>query len=174
MQPTILLSLLLLSLGSVALTACNPSPETQVTPPTVVKKYTQAVTLEGKVSNNQGILKTGKVVAKTEQGRVLAETAVDEGNYQLTIPAETVLPLVLSYTGAASSEELLSVVIHDSIRHYAINPTTTAIAKAAKAMGGYSSANMTHAAQKSVHSPDENKTTSGWRGDPTSQYGGWH
>ena len=46
--------------------------------------------------------------------------------------------------------------------------------KAAKAMGGYNRANMIHAAENTVHTPDANKTTTGWRGDPTTQYGGWH
>lgn len=41
-------------------------------------------------------------------------------------------------------------------------------------MGGYTRANLVRAAEETVHVPDANKTSTGWRGDPTTQYGGWH
>jgi hypothetical protein len=51
---------------------------------------------------------------------------------------------------------------------------TTAIAKAAKTMGGYTRTNMVRAAEETVSVPEGNKTSTGWKGDPTTQYGGWH
>jgi hypothetical protein len=51
---------------------------------------------------------------------------------------------------------------------------TTAIAKKAQSMGGYNHANMVRAAEGTIAVPDANKTTEGFRGDPTTQYGGWH
>ncbi len=39
-------------------------------------------------------------------------------------------------------------------------------------MGGFTRANMILAAENTVHTPDANKTTTGWRGDPTTQNGG--
>ncbi|HCT99478.1 MAG TPA: hypothetical protein DF614_05290 [Methylococcaceae bacterium] len=57
---------------------------------------------------------------------------------------------------------------------YDINALTTRIAQRAKSLGGYTRQNMVLAAGDSVNVPDANKTTTGFRGDPTSQYGGWH
>jgi hypothetical protein len=51
---------------------------------------------------------------------------------------------------------------------------TTSIAKKAQALGGYTHANMVQAAEDTAKVPDANKTTAGFRGDPTTQYGGWH
>ena len=74
----------------------------------------------------------------------------------------------------ADGEKLITAVVHPTITQYDINPLTTLIAKKAKSMGGYSHANMVRAAEGTVTVPDANKTTEGFRGDPTTQYGGWH
>ena len=71
-------------------------------------------------------------------------------------------------------EKLITAVVHPTITQYDINPLTTLIAKKAKSMGGYSHANMVRAAEGTVTVPDANKTTEGFRGDPTTQYGSWH
>ena len=73
-----------------------------------------------------------------------------------------------------NSEQWMVAVVDEKISQYQINPATTAIAKAAKTMGGYTRANLVRAAEETVHVPDANKTSTGWRGDPTTQYGGWH
>jgi hypothetical protein len=51
---------------------------------------------------------------------------------------------------------------------------TTFIAKKAKTLGCYNHANMVRAAEDTASVPDSNKTTEEFRGDPTTQYGGWH
>jgi hypothetical protein len=80
----------------------------------------------------------------------------------------------LNFSSETHPEKLVSVVLYDNVTKYFIDPSTTAIAKAAKAMGGYTRANLVRAAEDTTHTPDANKTTAGWRGDPTTQYGGWH
>ncbi|WP_333874225.1 hypothetical protein [Methylobacter sp.] len=165
---------LLLILSGFAVTGCEQEKKTAKVSQAVVKKYTQATTLEGTVSNNKGVVKTGTVEATDENGHVITHAAVDNGHYSVEIPANTVLPILLSFASDAGAEKLVVAVIHDTITKYEINPSTTAVAKAAKAMGGYTHANMTRAAADTVHTPDANKTTTGWRGDPTTQYGGWH
>ena len=42
------------------------------------------------------------------------------------------------------------------------------------AVDSYNNAPAQQVAEETVHVPDANKTTSGWRGDPTTHYGGWH
>lgn len=144
----------------------------------VVQRYEKAITLQGSVSNNQGLIKAGKVEARLLNGQLLAETQLENSaRYQLEIPAGTVLPLVLSFipvNNPAEAEKLISVVVQSGINRFDINPLTTAIAQQAKALGGYTIRNMSQAAEDGVQVPDANKTSTGFRGDPTKQYGGWH
>jgi hypothetical protein len=168
-----------LLLMAFSLSACNkdPQPASQISKE-APKKYTNAVSLQGAVSDNKGLIKSGKIEAKSESGELLAETVLENSaRFQLTIPAGAELPVILSFTPSADSpgvEKMLSVAVHPGISKYDINPLTTAIAKQAKALGGYTVRNMTRAAEESVHVMDANKTSTGFRGDPTTQYGGWH
>ena len=169
------LPVLLLAAG--LLSACGnqaPPPQTVKEP---VRQYEKAVVLQGSVSNDRGPVKSGIIEARTEAGVLLAETALENSaRYQLEIPAGSVLPVILSFSpsGQGGGEKMLSVAVQPSIHKYDINPLTTAIAKQAKALGGYTLRNMTRAAEDRVHVPDANKTSTGFRGDPTTQYGGWH
>ncbi len=141
-------------------------------------KYDKAVTLQGTVSNNAGPIKAGKVEAMSLADELLAETTLENSaRYQLQIPAGTTWPVVLNFlpgTGAAGAEKMLSIAIQPTTGKYDINPSTTAIAKQAKSLGGYTLRNLTRAAEDRVNVPDANKTSTGFRGDPTTQYGGWH
>ncbi len=149
-------------LSALFLNACN---EMEQTKPAVqkVEKYTAtSVLLSGKTQNGSS------VEAVDEMQHVIASAAVENGRYKLEIPAQTKLPIVLR------SGELVSVVVDTELTRYDINDLTTKIAAAAKSLGGYTRKNMTLAASNSVNVPDANKTSTGFRGDPTSQYGGWH
>jgi hypothetical protein len=173
MNRTILFTAVL-ALSNLAISGCQQEQKTPKTSQATVKKYAQATILEGIVSNDKGVIKTGVVVVADESDRLIAQATVDNGHYSVEVPANTFLPILLTFSSGPGTERLVTVVIHDAITKYDINPSTTAIAKAAKAMGGYTHANMTRAASDIVHTPDANKTTTGWRGDPTKQYGGWH
>jgi len=173
MNRTILFTAVL-ALSGLAITGCEPEQKTAKVTQTPVKKYAQATVLEGVVSNDNGVIKTGMVNVTDESDHLIAQATVDNGHYSVEVPANTVLPILLTFSSGPDAEKLVAAVIHDSITKYDINPSTTAIAKAAKAMGGYTHANMTRAASDTIHTPDANKTTTGWRGDPTKQYGGWH
>lgn len=174
MRYQILLKLLLLILCTFVLTACEQSQKTAKTSKVPEKKYTQAATLEGVISNNKGIIKSGILEVIDKNEHLISRLAVINGHYRVEIPVNTVLPVQLVFSSDSGTEKLIAVVIHDSITKYDINPLTTAIAKSAKAFGGYTHANMTRAAENTVNVPDANKTSAGWRGDPTKQYGGWH
>ncbi len=173
MNRTILFTVLL-ALSAFALTGCEQQKKTAKTTQAAVKKYVRATVLEGVVSNDSGVINTGTVEVIDENGRLINQVTVDKGHYRIEVPANTVLPILLRFSSELGTETLVTAVIHDTITQYEINPLTTAIAKAAKAMGGYTHANMIRAADSSVHAPDANKTTTGWRGDPSMQYGGWH
>jgi len=174
MKHTALITILLVILSSLAISGCDRGQKTAKVSQIVVKKYAQATTLEGVVSNDKGVIKMGRVEVTDENGRLITHVAVDNGHYRVEIPANTILPILLTFSSELITEKLVSVVIDDSITQNYINPSTTTIAKAAKAMGGYTHANIVRAAENTLHTPDANKTTTGWKGDPTKQYGGWH
>jgi len=174
MKRSTLSKALLVILGALAISACGQDSKPATTIPAVVKKYAQATVLEGSVSNEKGLVKTGTVAVNAENGQLITQVAVDNGHYSVEIPANTVLPILLTFSAESGNEKLVAAVVHNSITKYEINKLSTAIAAAAKAMGGYTHANMIRAAERTVHTPDANKTTTGWRGDPTTQYGGWH
>lgn len=166
-------------LSSAALTGCGQEQPKSITAgKTAAKQNLRAASLLGAVSNNAGPLKTGTVKLLSENGQVLASMELNNNQrYEIQVPPGTALPVILSYSpspNAAKEDTLTSVIIHPDASKYDINPTTTAIAKQAKAMGGYTHNNMVQAAENTANVPDANKTTSGFRGDPTSQYGGWH
>jgi hypothetical protein len=141
---------------------------------TAVKKYSKTTTIEGTVSTGRLLIKTGTIEITDESGQKIKQVSVENGHFQVEIPSGTNLPLILNFSSETHPEKLVSVVLYDNVTKYFIDPSTTAIAKAAKAMGGYTRANLVRAAEDTTHTPDANKTTSGWRGDPTTQYGGWH
>ncbi|MGD0958355.1 MAG: hypothetical protein ABSB19_00965 [Methylomonas sp.] len=160
------------------ISACNkeapPLPATKETPVSSDK----IVNLQGTVSNDKGLIKAGKIEAKSIAGVTLAETRLDNSaQYQLEIPAGAQWPLLLHFSPVKTEdgvEKMVSAAIQPATRKYDINPNTTAIAKQAKLLGGYTLTNLARAAEERVHVPDANKTTAGFRGDPTTQYGGWH
>ena len=136
MKHAVLFSLLLVTLSSFAITGCDQGQKTAKVSQAVLKKYTQSTILEGGVvSNDKGVIKTGMVEVTDEKNRLITHVAVDNNHFSVEIPANTVLPILLTFSSDSSTEKVVTAVIDDTITKYYINPSTTAIAKAAKAMG---------------------------------------
>lgn len=171
-----LFTLILLFMAGCFLPGCDDSNQNKVPLKQVIKKYDQATTLEGVVSDNNGPIKAGTIEVTDTSDQLVASTAVqNNGHYSIEIPMDTFLPIVLTfYPESADGEKLITAVVHPGITKYDINPLSTSIAKKAQAMGGYTHANLVRAAESTATVPDANKTTAGFRGDPTTQYGGWH
>ncbi len=171
-----LYTFLLLFMTSCFLTGCEKGNQNTASIEQAIKKYEQATTLEGVVRSNGGPIKAGTIKVTDKYEELVASTAIqNSGHYSVKIPADTILPIVLTfYPESADGEKLITAVVHPGITKYDINPLTTLIAKKAQAMGGYTHANMVRAAEGTATVPDANKTTAGFRGDPTTQYGGWH
>ena len=158
------------------LTGCEKSRQNTASIKQDIKEYEQDTVLEGVVSNNHGPIRAGTIKVTDRYEDLVASTAVQyNGHYHIRIPEYTVLPIVLTfYPDAADGEKLFTAVVHPSITKYDINPLTTSIARKAQALGGYTHAHLVMAAEATATVPDANKTTAGFRGDPTKQYGGWH
>ena len=154
----------ILLLSGLLLTACNDMQQSKPAKQIPQKYTSSSVLLTGKV---QGNAKTVELIDEAQ--KIITSIPVqDKGRYQLEIPAQTKLPVILR------SDEFISVVIDTDVTDYDVNSLTTNIASKARALGGYTRQNLILAASNSVNVPDANKTTTGFRGDPTSQYGGWH
>jgi hypothetical protein len=165
-------------LASQVLTGCDSKPKTSVIAPTRLQQFAQAMTLEGLVASDSGPVKTGVVKALSEKGEILASVELQgQSRYSLELPAGTSLPVILTYypsIDAPESQRMMTVAILANASKYDINPASTRISKQAKALGGYTHNNWVRAAESSGVVPADNKTTAGFRGDPTTQYGGWH
>jgi hypothetical protein len=162
-------------LALITAAGCGNETPKSAFPQQTVRKYEQAVTLEGMVSDDKGPVKSGTVKVSDEKGAVIAETALQGSeHYRVQVPAGTALPILLTFYPVAGGEQLVTAVIHPTVTKYDITPLSTAIAKKAKALGGYTHGNLLVAAESMGTVPDDNKTTAGFRGDPTKQYGGWH
>lgn len=160
------------------LTGCGSSEQKKLPVQQTVKKFNQATTLTGQVIGKDQALTSGSIkVTDSENNLLVSEDLQGDNRFQLEIPAGTVAPVIMTYfpkPDSLESEQMISVVIEPTVTRYDISPLTTAIAKSAKAMGGYTRSNMVMAAENRVNVPDANKTSTGFRGDPTKQYGGWH
>ncbi len=178
LRPRFVGCLLIALVNSLVLAGCEPSnhdTKAKTAAPIEIKKYPKLTTLKGIVSSKDQTVFSGIVKVTTPTGKELASVILDNTNhYQVEIKAGTELPLVLSFHPKSTGETLTTAAVHPGLTQYDLNPFTTAIAKKALALGGYTHTNMIVAAESAVHVPDDNKTSSGWRGDPTKQYGGWH
>jgi len=167
-------------IGSYGLIACDSGskPQTSIVGKAKLQKYETVKTLEGLVTNDGGPVKTGVIKALSEKGKELSKIEMTEGPaYTLQVPAGTVLPIIVAYypdEDAKDDERMISVVVHADASKFDINPLSTRIAEEAKKMGGYTHRNLVQAAEATGTVPATNKTTAGFRGDPTTQYGGWH
>lgn len=162
-------------LALLGLAGCGNEAPKSAFPQQTVKKYERTTTLEGQVSDDKGPIRSGTVKVSDEKGAVIAETALQGSeHYRVQVPAGTVLPVVLTFYPVSGGAPLITAVIHPTVTQYDITPLSTAIAKKAKALGGYTHGNLLVAAEGMGTVPDDNKTTAGFRGDPTKQYGGWH
>lgn len=172
-KPALLACLLVLSLAG-----CGEQDEVGLLIDESPQQYEVAVTLTGTVDDGTGTVTQGKIVATDETGTPIASTTLQHsGRYSIAIPANTTLPILLQAypeTGGAERKPLTVAIVEATLTHYNINPRTTAIAERAKALGGYTRKNVLTATAEGAAVPEKNKTTEGFRGDPTRQYGGWH
>lgn len=168
----------MLAVSGLLLSSCDSKPQPVIATKSSVQKYDTVKTLEGLVTNDDGPIKSGIIKVLTEKGQELAKIELTDGpHYSIQVPAGTVLPILLAYypsEDTGDNERMLSAVVHAAASKFDINTLSTRIAEQAKALGGYTHKNLVSAAESSGSVPASNKTTAGFRGDPTTQYGGWH
>ncbi|WP_051906616.1 hypothetical protein [Methylomarinum vadi] len=167
--------LALFFMSSFLLVACDSQKPKSPALKVPEQSFEQNMVLEGVVTDENGPVLEGKIKVADSSGRTVATTELkNDKHYKVEVPAGTKLPIVLSIRPKGASEPLIAVGVSKMVSVYDISPYTTKIAKRAKELGGYTYSNMVLAADSTVNAPDANKTSTGFRGDPTKQYGGWH
>lgn len=167
--------LLTLTIASTLLAACDNQKQNKPGIKVPVQTYKQTKLLQGSVVDKKGPVLDGEIKVTDSSGQVVATAHLENTkHFTVEIPEGTRLPIILTVHSKSTKEKLKAVIISAAVSNYEINPLTTTIAKRAKELGGYTYANMVMAADSTVGVPDANKTSTGFRGDPTKQYGGWH
>ncbi len=169
-------TLLIIFITSFVLGGCGQDKPTAPLIKKPVKKYSKLTTLKGTVTNDKKTINAGLIKVTDEKGKAITKTELQNDNhYTVEIPANTTLPIILTfYPKGANKDQLVSVAVDPYIKTYDITPRTTAIAEYAKSLGGYTHSNMVQAANSGVAAPGKNRTSATFRGDPTKQFGGWH
>lgn len=141
--------------------------------------------LTGHVSNDDGAVTKGRIEAKDAKGMVVAKTELQGGtnSYQLTLPAGTAYPVILTaYPEAAAEEPLKAAVTSALAAEQDISQVSTIVVETALSLGGVNEANLAKAAGAAISLRKKSggggggggATTESFKGDPTKQYGGWH
>ena len=164
--------------STLLLTACNdnaPSSSAVSTP----------TRLTGHVSNDDGPVDKGRIEAKDAKGQVAAKTELAGGSntYQISLPAGTAYPVILTaYPQTAPEEPLKAAVSSALASEQDISPVTTIVVDTAISLGGLNESNLAKAAGAAIALRKKSggggggggATTESFKGDPTKQYGGWH
>ncbi|WP_139558045.1 hypothetical protein [Methylotetracoccus oryzae] len=139
--------------------------------------------LTGHVLNDDGPVTAATIEATDGAGVVAARTELKgDSVYQLTIPAGTRYPLVITaYPAENPGEPIKAAVTNPDAAEQDISAVTTIVVNTAMGLGGLSEANLAKAAgaaiaqrRKSGGGSGGAQTTESFKGDPTKQYGGWH
>ncbi len=136
-----------------------------------------SVTIRGLVSDDRGPVPFAEIEATDEDGRLKATaTAEQDGHFQITIPPTAPYPLLL-VAKLPNGKELLAVVTSNQVVEQDISPYTDLVVKNARQLGGLTPGNIAKAAGAAINmrpSQGGKRSSTGFKGDLTKQYGGWH
>lgn len=159
---------------AVSLAACGPSPG----PGSSGGSVATETKIVGLVLTDEGPVAKAKIEAKDSRGATVAKTEVGgDGHYSLNLPAGAAYPVVLTAQPASETKPLKAVVTSDLVSEQDISAVTTIVVDTAMSLGGLTEANIAKAAGAAIsqrRSSGGSGSSSGFKGDPTKQYGGWH
>lgn len=136
----------------------------------------QPVIVSGIVTEHDVPVTQGTILVKDAQGKVVGNTDLNNSaNYSVSIPPSVNYPLIFEIK---VDDSVLEAVIMDpmSIQHD-ISTMSTLIVQSARDAGGFTKQNMARAAINAIRQNKKSGgkgTSTGFKGDPTKQYGGWH
>ena len=132
--------------------------------------------IEGIVADRDGPVINGDIVVKDKNGAILTTVKLKgDSRYSVNIPSNAAYPLLLAIP--AHDEVLEAVVMDPAAVKQDITHMSSLVVRAARDMGGFTKENMARAAIGAISqskTSSGSKTSAGFSGDPTKQYGGWH
>ena len=136
----------------------------------------KAAHIEGIVTERDEPVTEGKIEAKDKNGQTIASTELQgNSNYAITLPGNAAYPVTLEIL---VDDSLLEAVVMDAASvQQDISTMSTLVAQSARNLGGITKENMAQAAINAIRQNKKSSgkgTSTGFKGDPTKQYGGWH
>jgi hypothetical protein len=161
-------AILLLTAGSL-LSACDskaPSP-----------KARSDHLVRGVVFNEEGPVTKGRLEATDSRSAIVGKTELNgDSHYTIKLPPGSAYPVVIT-AYPAQGEPLKAVVTNDLVEEQDVSDVTSLVVDAAINLGGLTDANLAKAAGAAISqrkSSGGTGSSTGFKGDPTKQYGGWH
>ncbi len=144
--------------------------------PAVSSQETPAM-IEGSVFDDHGRVgkATIEVVDKNERHLATA-TLQDDGQFHIKVPAGAAYPVILK-AKLSNGKVLEAVVTSNQVVELDITPHTDLVVKSARLRGGLTPENIAGAAGAAINmrrSQGGKRSSSGFKGDLTKQYSGWH
>ncbi|GAB4366342.1 MAG: hypothetical protein Kow0060_23920 [Methylohalobius crimeensis] len=134
-------------------------------------------TIRGQVISDQGPVKTAAIKAVDSRNRTLATTEVGrDAHFRIQLPADTAYPVVLTAT-LPNGKTLEAVAGGSLVSEQNISSYTDLVVKSARQLGGLTPENIARAAGGAINqrpSQGGKRSSTGFKGDLTKQYGGWH
>lgn len=136
----------------------------------------KAAHIEGIVTERDEPVTQGKIEAKDKNGKTVASAELQgTSNYAITLPANAAYPVTLEIL---VDDSLLEAVVMDATSvQQDISTMSTLVVQSARNLGGITKGNMAQAAINAIRQNKKSSgkgTSTGFKGDPTKQYGGWH
>ncbi len=137
------------------------------------------VGISGQILDDEGTpMQASQIQASDRDGQAIGTVPVDsEGHFSLQVPAGASYPLVLTAAVSGLDTPLKAVIREAGVTEQDISPMTTIVVDTALSLGGLTEANLTKAAGAAISQRKKSGGTgssTGFKGDPTKQYGGWH
>jgi len=133
--------------------------------------------IEGAVFDDHGRVEKAAIEVMDKNDRRIAKAKLqDDGQFKLKIPADAAYPVVLK-AKLANGKILEAVVTSNQVVELDITPHTDLVVKSARLRGGLTPENIAGAAGAAINmrrSQGGKRSSSGFKGDLTKQYSGWH
>lgn len=134
--------------------------------------------ITGVVLDDETPASRARIEAIDRAGKVIARAEVSgEPRYRIDLPADAAYPVVLQATIEGEPDALKAAVTGPLVTEQDISSVTTIVVNTAVALGGLTETNLAKAAGAAISqrkSSGGSGGSSGFKGDPTKQYGGWH
>jgi len=165
----------ILTLTLLSLAACDSTP----TGSSPGRSSANQQEISGLVLDDNGpITGDARIEVMDGEGRTVARVSPgSDAQYRVQIPAGVSYPLILSASINGEEAPLKAAVVNAEVTDQDISPVSTLVVETARNLGGLTEANLAKAARAAIAQRKKSGGTgssSGFTGDPTKQYGGWH